>query len=147
VDEEISGMGATTYFNDHISEMPNHVMAMESDGGNFNPVGFGFSGTKDAFAIITEIGNVLLSPIGAGNMTFGNGADSDTYQMVAAGVPGGNLISAGFETTGDNAYYFYFHHTNADTFTCIWPDGIRNSVAAFGVMSYVVADMEERLPH
>ena len=60
---------------------------------------------------------------------------------------------------GENAYYFFFHHTNADTFTgldhintiryfiAINMDGIKTSIAAFAVMAYVVADMEQRLPN
>jgi carboxypeptidase Q len=146
VDEEISGRGAQTYYQDHINELNNHVLAMESDSGNFIPTGFGFSGSKDAFQIITEIGQVLLSPIGAGNMTFGNGADADNGPLVQAGVPGGSLTSTGFEVLGKPAYYFFFHHTNADTFTAIDPHGMKSSVAAFGIMSYVVADMDQTLP-
>lgn len=42
---------------------------MESDEGNFQPSGFGFSGLPEANAVVTQIGNVLLGPIGAGNVT------------------------------------------------------------------------------
>lgn len=45
-----------------------------------------------------------------------------------------------------SAYYFNYHHSQADTFTAINPAGVVNSVAAFGVMCYVLADMPERLP-
>jgi len=146
VDEEVSQRGAQTYLNDHINELNNHVLAMESDSGNFMPLGFGFSGSQAAFALVDEIGKVLLAPIGAGNMTYGDGADVDNGPLVSAGVPGGSLHSAGFDAQGADAYYFYFHHSNADTFTIINHLGMRNSVAAFAVMSYVVADMEQRLP-
>jgi len=143
VDEELSGKGATSYFNDHKSELKNHVMAMESDGGNFTPFGFGFSGLPEAQNLVTQIGNVLLAPIGVGNISSG-GADSDTYPLVDAGIPGGSLKSGGFGN--DDNYYFFFHHTNADSFTAINHDGIRRSVAAFATMAYVIADMEQRLP-
>lgn len=39
---------------------------MESDSGNFVTTGFGFTGVPAAQEIITEIGSVLLSSIGAG---------------------------------------------------------------------------------
>jgi len=145
VDEEISGRGAVTYYQDHINEIPNHVAAMESDGGNFDTVGFGFTGTPAALQIISQIAD-LLSPIGAGNITQG-GSDSDTGLLVQAGVPGLNLKSGGFYVNGGDAYYFFFHHTNADTFTAINMDGMRSSVAAFAIMSYVIADMDQRLPN
>jgi len=149
VDEEISGRGAITYYNDHLSEMGNHVLVSESDGGNFVSVGFGFSGTQQAYQIMQQIGEVLLSPIGngAGNITYGNGADSDTWPMVQAGVPGASLQSGGFDVDGMDAYYFFYHHSNADTFTVINPDGIKGSVASFAVLSYVIADMDQRLPN
>ena len=35
VDEEISQRGAATYLADHKNDLDNHVIAMESDSGNF----------------------------------------------------------------------------------------------------------------
>eukprot|EP01114_Cavostelium_apophysatum_P012447 TRINITY_DN2789_c0_g1_i1.p1 TRINITY_DN2789_c0_g1~~TRINITY_DN2789_c0_g1_i1.p1 ORF type:complete len:536 (-),score=73.19 TRINITY_DN2789_c0_g1_i1:81-1688(-) len=147
VDEEISQRGAITYYEDHISELANHVIAMESDGGNFETIGFGFSGTNEAYDIVSSIAETLLSPIGAGNMTFGNGADTDTGPLVQAGVPGASLTSSGFEVNGTAAHYFFYHHSNSDTFTAINMEGIKTSVAAFAVLTYVIADMDQRLPN
>jgi hypothetical protein len=45
------------------------VLAMESDIGNFIPTGFGFTGLPEAQEYIKIIGNILLSQIGAGNIT------------------------------------------------------------------------------
>ncbi len=50
------------------------------------------------------------------------------------------------EPDARSAYYFNYHHSQADTFTVIDPQGVANSVAAFGVMCYVLADMPTRLP-
>jgi len=116
-------------------------MAIESDSGNFDPNGFGFSGTPQAAAIITQIGT-LLSSIGAGNITT-DGEDTDNGFLGQYGVPSGSLESTGF---GINGYYFFFHHSNADMITHINRNGFKNSIASFAVMSYVVADMEQRLP-
>lgn len=77
------------------------------------------------------------------------GADADNSFLSAAGVPLGALHSSGFYATATDpaaAFYFFYHHSNADTITAIDQDGLANSVAAFGVMSYVLADMTERLP-
>jgi len=38
-----------------MAEMPNHVVAFESDLGNTKPYGFGFTGGSNATAIITNI--------------------------------------------------------------------------------------------
>jgi len=141
VDEEISQRGAITYAQDHAAELPNHVIAMESDSGNFNPTGFGFTGVPAAKVIMVQIGTLLAS-IGAGNITDG-GADTDNGYL--QGIPLGSLHSSGFG--GTNPIYFWFHHSNADMLTHINQQGMINSVAAYGVMSYVLADMEQRLPN
>jgi carboxypeptidase Q len=143
VDEEISQRGAATYLQDHLSSLQDHVIAFESDSGNFQPVGFGFTGVPAAKVIMQQIGTLLAS-IGAGNITDG-GADTDNGPLVQAGVPGGVLNSSGFDDS--EAYYFWFHHSNADMITHINKQGFVNSVAAFAVMSYILADMEERLPN
>jgi len=146
VDEEIGQQGAQQYVTTHWNEIPNHVIAMESDIGNFQPIGFGFSGTIDAFEIMEEIGAVLLAPIGSGNMTYGDGADTDNGFLVDQGVPGGSLDSTG-ATSGDDAFYFNYHHSNADTITHMNYEGVKLSVASFGIVAYVLADMDQRLPH
>jgi len=142
VDEEIGQRGAITYAQNHLPNIVDHVLAIESDSGNFVPTGFGFSGTDAATARIKQIGS-LLSSIGAGNISAG-GQDTDNGYLGEHGVPCGSLRSTGLDN--DSQYYFYFHHTHADTISHIHRDGIRNSVAAMAVMAYVVADMEERLP-
>jgi len=141
VDEEVGQRGAATYAQNALPNIKDHVIAIESDSGNFEPTGFGFTGVQDATTIITQIGTLLRS-IGSGNITNG-GQDADNGFLGRLGVPCGSLKSAGF---GIDGYYFYFHHTHADTVSHIHRDGFRRSVAAFAVMAYVVADMEQRLP-
>jgi len=150
VDEEIGQQGARTYAKDYAAQLPNHVIAFESDGGNFMPQGYGFSGTSQAAVIMNQIGSVLLAAVNTSTIISGpgDGSDTDNGFLAPAGVPTGSMMSAGFygyPTTYD-AYYFNYHHSNADTFTSINPQGIENSVASFAVMSYVLADMTTRLP-
>lgn len=111
VDEEISQRGAATYFRDHQDELSRTIIAMESDTGNFDPVGFGFTGTKEAREVIDLIGSTLLSKLGAGNITD-DGADVDNGPLCEVGVPCASLTSTGFD-----GYYFYFHHSMADSIT------------------------------
>jgi len=83
-----------------------------------------------------EIGK-LLAGIQGGEMTPGGGG-SDISPLLAAGVPG-----FGVRTVG--THYFDWHHTNSDTFDKIVPLEFRQNVAALAVLSYVLADMPERL--
>jgi carboxypeptidase Q len=45
----------------------------------------------------------------------------------------------------EGAEYFRIHHTAADTIDKINPTDLALCVASIGVMTYVVADMPERL--
>jgi Zn-dependent M28 family amino/carboxypeptidase len=55
-----------------------------------------------------------------------------------AGVPGlGEMTNA--------AHYFDWHHTEADTIDKVDPVEFRKNVASLAVMTYILADMPERL--
>jgi carboxypeptidase Q len=41
--------------------------------------------------------------------------------------------------------YFHVHHTDADAMDKVDPTELRKNVAAMAVLSYVLADMPERL--
>lgn len=117
--------------------LENHILAMESDGGVFEPRGFGFSGSDEAFAIISEIGK-LLQPIGSGNITRGGGG-ADIGPIMREGVPGMGLIV-------DGSRYFWYHHTAADTIDKLSAEEYNKCIATMAVMAYVAADMEQTLP-
>ena len=110
---------------------------MESDAGVFEPKGFGFTGSDEAFRMIREIGT-LLEPIGAGTITRGGGG-ADIGPIMKQGVPG-----MGLRVDGEK--YFWYHHTEADTIDKLDPREMAKCVAALAVMAYVVADMPETLP-
>ena len=88
------------------------------------------------FLRVVEIGK-LLNIIGSGNMTHGGGG-SDIEPLMGVGVPGFGLRTV-------EAHYFDWHHSNADTFDKVDPTDFRQCVATLAVMSYVLADMPERL--
>ena len=83
-----------------------------------------------------EIGK-LLEEIEAGQMRPGGGG-SDISPLLAVGVPG-----FGVQTVG--THYFDWHHTNADRFDKIVPREFQLNVASLAVLSYVLADMPERI--
>ena len=137
---EENGLRGANAYRDMVKEngtLDNHVLAMESDGGVFEPKGFGFSGSDEAFEIIKEIGK-LLQPIGSGNITRGGGG-ADIGPIMREGVPGMGLVV-------DGSRYFWYHHTAADTIDKLSAEEYNKCIAAMAVMAYVVADMEKTLP-
>lgn len=135
--EENGLRGANAYRDAHRAEIPNHVLAIESDAGVFAPRGFSITATDPAFEAVRAIGR-LLAPIGADSVGRGGGG-ADIGPIMALGVPG-----MGLEV--DPTRYFWYHHTTADTPDKLDPRDIARSVAAMAVMSYVAAEMPERIP-
>ena len=135
--EENGGRGNKAYRDMHMTEMDNHVLAIESDGGVFAPVGFGFSGSAEAKNIISEI-HKLLIPINANNLSDG-GRAADIAPLNDLGVPVMSLKV-------DNTKYFWYHHTAADTFDKVDFTEFNNCIAAMTIMAYVVAELPDPLP-
>ena len=133
--EENGLRGATAYAARHNPDQ--HVLAIESDAGVFRPLGFGFSGSEEAYKLVRAIGT-LLDPIGAGRITRGGGG-ADIGPLMRRGVPGMGLVV-------DGTRYFWYHHTEADTVDKLDPGELNLCVAAMAVMAYVVADLPEPLP-
>lgn len=117
--------------------LANHILAIESDSGVFDPKGFGFTGSDEAFAIVQAVGE-LLDPIDAGNITRGGGG-ADIGPLMREGVPGMGLHV-------DGSRYFWYHHSPADTIDKLKQSEFNDCAAALAVMAYVVADMEQTLP-
>ena len=111
-------------------------MMMESDGGVFDPAGFGFSGSDGARRTVTAIAD-LLAPLGANRIEAAGGGADIGPSVQAAGIP-----SMSHLVGGD---YFLIHHTPADTVDRITPKQMSDNAAAIAVMTYIVADLPWRL--
>ena len=135
--EENGGRGNKNYRDEHFDELKDHILAIESDGGVFNPRGFGFTGSDESRDILTDISRLLL-PIDA-NAIFKGGRAADIAPLNDEGVPVMSLKV-------DGSKYFWYHHTNADTFDKVDIMEFNRCVAAMAIMGYVVADMDDRLP-
>lgn len=135
--EENGLRGANAYRDAHRDELDDHVLAIESDAGVFKPLGYGFTGSDEAFAIISEIGR-LLDRIDAGEITRGGGG-ADIGPIMQLGVPGMGL-------NVDGTRYFWYHHTDADTIDKLDIREFLECVASLAVMAYVVAELPEPLP-
>jgi len=137
--EENGLQGATEYKNmvQKNGELENHVLAIESDSGVFDPKGFGFTGSDEAYKMVQAIGK-LLNPIKAGTINRGGGG-ADIGPIMREGVPGMGL-------NVDSSRYFWYHHSAADTIDKLKESEFNNCAAAMAVMAYVAADMEQALP-
>ncbi len=135
--EENGGRGGQAYRDAHQSELGNHVLAIESDGGVFRPTGFGFTGSDAARAIIKQI-SPLLKRVGADSIGP-NGGGADIGPIMKDGVPG-----AGHNVDGTR--YFWYHHTEADNVDKLDPREVAMNVAAMAILAYVVADLDVKLP-
>jgi len=135
--EENGLAGGNAYRDAHRAELDDHLLAIESDGGVFRPQGFGFTGGDSAKAIVRQVLS-LLDRIGAGTLG-GEGGGADIGPIMQLGVPG-----AGLQVDGTK--YFWYHHTNADTMDKLDPREVQMCAAAMAVLSYVIADMPDRLP-
>ncbi|MCO4099301.1 MAG: M20/M25/M40 family metallo-hydrolase [Gemmatimonas sp.] len=132
---EENGMRGGNAYRDMHKQEP-HQLAIESDGGVFNPLGFGFTGTPEARKAVEAIGSLLV-PIGAGKIGP-SGGGADIGPIMATGVPG-----MGLEVDGTR--YFWFHHTDADTPDKLDPKEVQRCVAVMAVMAYIAADLEQSL--
>jgi carboxypeptidase Q len=136
--EENGVRGGNGYRDAHKAEIPNHVLAIESDIGVFRPTGFGLSekASPQARADFVEIAR-LLSNIRADRIDP-DGEGTDIGPIMREGVTGASL-------NVDFSHYFDIHHTHADTFDKVNPQELAACVATMAVMAYVVAEMPERL--
>ena len=135
--EENGGRGGLAYRDQHRAELASHVLMMESDGGVFRPLGFGFSGTDAAREKVKAIAT-LLTGIAADQVSLGGGGADIGPSIQEAHIPGMSLEV-------DGSKYFLIHHTPADTIDKIDPIEMAKCAAAVAVMAYVVADLPQRL--
>lgn len=158
VNEENGGRGGEAYRAWVGDAIRNHVAAIEMDGGAEAPLGFGYGAggfgvggrgrgrgavaaapnpaEENSVAMLKQIGS-LLNRINASEIAAGGGG-SDIGPLMRDGVPGLSERSIG-------THYFDWHHTETDTLDKVNLEDFRKSVAALAVMSYVLADMPEKL--
>ena len=135
--EENGLRGGNAYRDRHRDQLANHVLMLESDSGVFRPTGFGFTrqrnGAREGCATSRRC-CAASRPIASAPR--GGGAD------IGPSVQAGNIPSMSLDVEGN---YFLLHHTPADTIDKIDPMDMARASAAIAVMTYVIAEMPERL--
>jgi carboxypeptidase Q len=134
--EENGARGGAAYRDAHAAELSRHVMMLEADSGLFTPVSFAVTANDAARDTVRAVASLLVN-IDASAVTAGGGGTDIEPSVVAASIP-----ALSYEGTGD---YFLIHHTQADTVDKIAPVDVSRAAAAIAVMSYVIADMPQRL--
>ncbi|HEY7284686.1 MAG TPA: M20/M25/M40 family metallo-hydrolase [Vicinamibacterales bacterium] len=135
--EENGGRGGQAYRDQHRAELGKHVMMLESDGGVFRPLGFGFTGNDTGRDTVRAIAT-LLTGIAANQISPGGGGADIGPSVQEARIPAMSLDVEGSK-------YFVVHHTPADTIDKIDPTDMAKCAAAVAVMAYVIADLPQRL--
>lgn len=128
--EENGLRGGIDYAEKHGKEK--HILAFESDGGVFQPQGFGFTGAPDLLRVYSSAAT-LLSPINAASVTVGGGG-ADISPLIEYNVPQMSILVEGTK-------YFWYHHTTADTPDKLNPEEMNQCAAAIAVMMFIAADL------
>jgi len=136
--EENGLRGANAYAEKYAAQAGNHIFALESDSGVFWPSLLGFSGSARARQVMQDV-VTLLKPLGFDGLTAGGGG-ADIGPIAQAG----NVPTMAY--IGEPGRYFTIHHSAADTVERIAPEDVSRAAAAIAIVTYVVADMPERLP-
>ena len=137
--EECGLDGGRTYAETHKDEVMQHVAALESDSGGFRPTGFSVFTTQPGLDTANNW-LTLFAALGPLEIKPAQGSPgADIGPMVALGVPG---LGIGIEST----HYFDYHHTEADTLDKVVPADFKDSVAAFTLMAWLLAESPDPLP-
>ena len=136
--EEHGMHGATAYAAKYAHTAGNHVLAIESDSGVFAPASIGFSGSAAGRMVMTQMAS-LLAPLGLQEIGGGGGGPDIDPIAQAGNVPALAYL-------GDSSRLFQIHHTAADTVERIAPEELSKAAAAIAVITYVAAEMPDRIP-
>jgi carboxypeptidase Q len=137
VNEENGTAGAREYERRHKSELARLVVAIESDRGTFQPLGFSFVGADAGRREVEKLAGPLAR-IGA-NKIFSQGSETDVGQLEKDGVPTMALVD-------DETKYFWYHHTEADTIDKLNPRELAACSSAMAVMAWEAANAPAPIP-
>ena len=138
MNEENGEEGSKHYARDHEKELSNHFAAMETDGGAGHPIGVNIKANPEVKKMFAPV-SAVLQESGAGILDLVEHCGADIEPLEKAGVPS-------FSPIQDSRFYFYYHHTAADTLDKIVPKELAENSAVVAVVAYALANMERSLP-
>ncbi len=134
--EEFGGIGGKAYLAAHKAEMAKFVAALESDSGGFRPTGFTLDGDPAAVERAAQW-MTLFAPLGDVTLKAG-GSGADIGGMGGEGVPAFGVGSFG-------EHYFDYHHSPLDTVDKVDVKDLRDAVASYALMTWLLAEAPEPL--
>ncbi len=130
--EEVGLFGGAAYARQHAENLPNHILASESDFGADRIWSFQTRFGEGALEYAADL-HAVLQPLGVGPGDNRARGGPDIGVLRRAGVPVVTPRQNGLD-------YFDYHHTPDDTFDKIVPDAFRQNVAVYAAFAYVVAE-------
>ncbi|HEV7699485.1 MAG TPA: M28 family peptidase [Pyrinomonadaceae bacterium] len=139
MNEENGNRGGRGYGEEQKDNMAKHFAAIESDLGASHPVGFYFSGKREALPMFAPLSKILLDQGAAQVQWQADEVGTDISSLTDKGVPS-------FAPWFDQRTYFNYHHTAADTFDKIDPKQLAQVGSVMAVLAYGLANLEQPLP-
>ena len=133
--EEQGIWGAKAYAQQHAEELENHRFASESDFGA-GPV-WRFDSSNQS---LLDSAMTVLAPLAIERGGAASRAGPDITPLLEQGV-------AVFSLRQDGSDYFDYHHTADDTLDKINPANLQQNIAAWVVVTYLAAELENGQRH
>ena len=129
--EENGLRGSAAYLTALKAKNEKHVLAIETDNGGFQPVGFNLGSTQgDAHERAATKWRALFEPYGIYAFTKGTGG-ADVSGLLVQGITVGAL-------TPDSQRYFDYHHTTIDSLDKVNPRELHLGAAALTSLIWLV---------
>jgi hypothetical protein len=130
VNEENGLRGGVEYARVTGDKKEEHLLALETDSGGFQPRGFQLGNTAGNAAARAARWQGLFEPYG--NLVFRSGSGgADVGPLMAKGYAVGELLT-------ESQRYFDIHHTRADTIDKVNPRELQLGAAALAALVYLV---------
>lgn len=127
--EENSLNGALEYARIAGEKKEEHLLALESDNGGFQPHGFQLGNTRGNAHIRAARWRELFAPYRITTFESGNGG-ADVGPLMAMGYTVGEILP-------DSQRYFDYHHTTIDTVDKVNPRELQLGAAAMAALVYL----------
>jgi carboxypeptidase Q len=137
MNEENGLRGALAYRKSVTDELWRHVAAVEFDAGVGRPMAYRTTLSIEEIARL-EPWLVEMRRLGAGTLIPSPGTGADTSPLTRSCV-------TGFGAAPENDTYFDYHHSAADTLDKVDPELLRRNAATFAVLTWILADMPQRV--